>query len=132
MPPKNSAGVFETTFDDIKFDMEKTELFQRSMLTPKIEALAGQRINIRGYMFPTSTKNGITQFVLVRDNLECCFGPGAALFDCVLVRMAPGKTTTYPGPYRSIAVEGKFDVQELPGPEGRPLAIYQMTGEAVQ
>lgn len=132
LPRRNSAGVIETTFDDIKFEMEKTDLFQRSMLTPKIEALSGERINIRGYMFPTNTKNGITQFVLVRDNLECCFGPGAALFDCILVRMAPGKTTSYPGPYRSIAVQGKFDVQEMPGPDDRPLAIYQMTGEAVE
>jgi hypothetical protein len=130
LPPKNAAGVYETTFDDIKFEMEKTELFQRAMLTPKIEALAGQQINIRGYMFPTSTQNGITQFVLVRDNLECCFGPGAALFDCILVRMEPGKTTSYS--YRPIAVQGKFGIQEMPGPDGRPLAIYHMTGETVQ
>jgi hypothetical protein len=130
LPPRNSAGVLEATFDDIKFDMEKTDLFKRSMLTPKIEAMAGKRIRIGGYMFPTSTKNGITQFVLVRDNQECCFGPGAALFDCVLVRMEPGKTTSYS--YRPIAVQGTFGIEVMPGPDGRPLAIYQMTGEAVE
>jgi hypothetical protein len=130
LPPRNSSGVIEATFDDIKFEMEKTDLFKRSMLTPKIEAMAGERIRIGGYMFPTSTKNGITQFVLVRDNMECCFGPGAALFDCVLVRMAPGKTTSYS--YRPIAVQGTFGIQELPGPDGRPLAIYHMTGESVE
>lgn len=130
LPPRNSAGVIEATFDDIKFEMEKTDLFQRSMLTPKIEAMAGKRIRIGGYMFPTSTRDGITQFVLVRDNQECCFGPGAALFDCVLVRMAPGKTTSYS--YRPIAVQGTFGIEIMPGPDDRPLAIYEMTGESVE
>ena len=130
LPPRNSSGVIEATFDDVKFEMEKTDLFKRSMLTPKIEAMAGERIRIGGYMFPTSTQNGITQFVLVRDNLECCFGPGAALFDCILVRMAPGKTTSYS--YGQIAVQGKFGIEEMPGPDGRPLAIYHMTGETVE
>lgn len=130
LPRRNSSGVLEATFDDIKFEMEKTDLFQRSMLTPKINAMAGERIRISGYMFPPSRNHGLTQFVLVRDNLECCFGPGAALFDCVLVNMDSGKTASYS--YGQIAVQGTFNVQEMPGPDGRPLAIYQMTGEAVE
>ena len=129
LPPRDSSGLIDVTFDDVKFEMEKTDDFERSMLTPKINAMVGQRIRIRGYMFPTALKRGITQFVLVRDNMECCFGPGAALFDCVLVTMQPGETAEFS--IRPIAVEGAFRVEELPGPDGRPLAIYQMTGEAV-
>jgi len=129
-PPADSSGYLEATFDDIKFDMEKTDAFERSMLTPKVQSLFGKRIRIRGYMFPTLRKNGLKEFVLVRDNLECCFGPGAALYDCILVRMAPGKTAQYS--IRPIAVEGSFRFEELPGPDGRPLAIYQMTGEGVE
>lgn len=127
--PATEGAVVDATFDDIKFPMEKTELFQRSMLTPKVESLFGQRIRIRGYMYPTLRKKGLTQFVLVRDNMECCFGPGAALFDCILVTMAPGQTAEYS--IRPIAVEGRFRFEVLPGPEGRPLAIYQMEGERV-
>ena len=81
-------------------------------------------------MFPTPLSKGIKQFVLVRDNQECCFGPGAALYDCVLVTMEPGKTTEYS--YRGIAVEGELRLDELKGPDGRALAIYQMKGEAVK
>jgi hypothetical protein len=128
-PAPATEGVVEATFDDIKFPMEKTERFDRAMLTPKVESLFGKRIRIRGYMYPTLRKKGLTQFVLVRDNMECCFGPGAALFDCILVTMAPGKTAEYS--IRPIAVEGEFRLEELPGPDGRPLAIYQMRGEAV-
>jgi hypothetical protein len=123
------SGYLEATFDDIKFPMEKTQKFERSMLTPKAKSLFDKRIRIRGYMFPTLRKQGLTQFVLVRDNLECCFGPGAALYDCIVVNMAPGKTAEYS--IRPVAVEGQFRLDEMLGPDGRALAIYQMVGEGV-
>jgi hypothetical protein len=129
-PSSDSGGYVEATFDDVKFAMEKTEMFERSMLTDKVRSLFGKSIRIRGYMYPTLRKRGLTQFVLVRDNMECCFGPGAALYDCILVTMAPGKTAEYS--IRPIAVEGGFRLEELAGPDGRPLAIYQMIGDAVQ
>ena len=75
-------------------------------------------------MFPTMKKRGLTQFVLVRDNLECCFGPGAALFDCILVHMTPGNTAEFS--IRPIAVEGVFSLEEVLGPDGNHLAIYRL------
>jgi hypothetical protein len=129
-PKVDASGIVESTFDDLKFPMDKTAKFERSMLTPKVQSLFGKRIRLRGYMFPTPQKRGIKQFVLVRDNMECCFGPGAALYDCVLITMAPGQTAEYS--IRPIAVEGEFRLEELLGPDGRPLAIYQMQGEAVK
>jgi hypothetical protein len=120
----------EVTFDDIKFDMVKGTPFKREMLTPKIEELVGKPIRIRGYIFPTFQQSGITQFVLVRDNLECCFGPGAALFDCIVVTMNPGKTADYT--VRPVTVDGVFSVQELKDPDGNHIAIYAMAGEAVK
>jgi hypothetical protein len=128
--PRNAKGIRETSFDDLKFPMEKTEAFAETMLTDDVKSLFGQRIRIRGYMYPTPLKRGLKQFVLVRDNLECCFGPGAALFDCVLVSMQEGATATYT--IYPIAVDGEFRFQPLPGPDGRPLAIFQMVGEAVK
>jgi hypothetical protein len=128
-PKVDAKGITEATFDDVKFEMVKTDKFERSMLTPKVQSLFDKRIRIRGYMYPTMRKRGLTQFVLVRDNMECCFGPGAALYDCILISMEPGKTAEYS--IRPIAVEGTFRLDEYPGPDGRPLAIYQMKGEAV-
>jgi hypothetical protein len=131
LPEPDASGYIETTFDDLKFEMTKTELFDRSMLTPKVNALMGKKIRIRGYIFPTLRKTGLDRIVLVRDNMECCFGPGAALFDCILVTMAPGKTAEYT--IRPVAVEGEIRLEELPGgPNGRPLAIYQMVGHKVE
>jgi hypothetical protein len=131
LPDPDASGYIETTFDDLKFEMTKTELFDRAMLTPKVNALMGKKIRIRGYIFPTLRKTGLTRIVLVRDNMECCFGPGAALFDCILVTMAPGKTAEYS--IRPVAVEGTIRLEELQGgPDGRPLAIYQMVGDKVE
>jgi hypothetical protein len=124
------SGVIESSFDDIRFPMDKAQKFERSMLTPKAKSLFEKKIRIRGYMYPTLRRRGLSQFVLVRDNMECCFGPGAALYDCILVSMKPGQTAEYT--IRPIAVEGVFRIEEVMGPEGRPLAIYQMAGEAVQ
>ncbi len=120
----------DITFDDLKFEMTKGDPFQRSMLADKIERLHGERIRIRGFILPSFQAAGITQFVLVRDNLECCFGPGAALFDCILVEMAAGKTTSFT--VRPVAVEGVFNIKPLLGPGGKHLAIYRLEGWSVK
>jgi hypothetical protein len=132
-PPARSAGtaaIREITFDDIKLELQKGEPFTRDRLTPRVVDLERQRVRIRGYILPSFQQSGLTQFVLVRDNQECCFGPGAALHDCVVVRMQPGQTAEFS--IRPVAVEGRFRVEELRGPDGRHLAIYALDGERVQ
>jgi len=124
-------GVIEATFDDIKFEIEQSEPFRREMLTPQIEALFGRSIRLRGYMLPSMRRTGLKQFVLVRDNQECCFGPGAALYDCVLVEMQDGANVDYS--IRPVAVEGTLQFRELKDPvTGRHLAVFQIEGQAVE
>jgi hypothetical protein len=127
---RGPVRAVEKTFDDVKFEHPAGEAFRREMIGPQIEALAGQRIRIRGYILPTAQKRGIKQFVLVRDNQECCFGPGAALYDCILVEMQPGKTAEFS--IRPVAVEGTFGIDILQGDDDKPLAIYRMEGESVR
>ena len=130
-PSQGAPGrVLDRSFDDVKFEMEKGDPFTPSLLPADVASLDGQRIRIRGYILPSFQQEGITQFVLVRDNMECCFGPGAALYDCIVVRMLPGKSTNFS--VRPVAVSGTFHVEELIGPDGRHLAIYSMDGEAVE
>jgi hypothetical protein len=120
----------DISFDDIKFDIEKGADFEPSMLTSKIEKLAGQSVRIRGYILPSFQQKGITQFVLVRDNMECCFGPGAALYDCIVVDMEAGKSTSFT--VRPVAVTGEFSIKPFKGPNGKHLAIYHLRGESVK
>jgi hypothetical protein len=118
------------TFDDVKFKLKKGAPFKRSLLTEKIESLDGQLVKIRGYILPSFKQTGVTRFILVRDNLECCFGPGAALFDCIVVDMVEGKSTSFT--VRPIAVEGVFTVREYKGPDGKHLAIYHLRARAAK
>jgi hypothetical protein len=130
-PATRSAGAIrEISFDDIKFDMEKGAPFTRDLLPERVTALERERVRIRGYILPSFQQTGLAQFVLVRDNMECCFGPGAALYDCVVVRMQPGKTTNFS--IRPVAVAGTFRLEELRGPDGKHLAIYALEGEEVR
>ena len=86
--PTNSPAAAETTqnitFDTLKFPLEKNADYQRSLLTPGIESLDHRPVKLRGYILPSFQQSGLTQFVLVRDNQECCFGPGAALVSTAL------------------------------------------------
>jgi hypothetical protein len=128
--PARRGSPREITFDDIKFDMEKGAPFTPDLLPKRVTALEETRIRIRGYILPSFQQTGLTQFVLVRDNMECCFGPGAALYDCIVVRMEPGKSADFS--IRPVAVQGTFRLQELRGPDGNHLAIYAMDGEDVR
>ncbi|MCA9241706.1 MAG: DUF3299 domain-containing protein [Planctomycetales bacterium] len=129
-PEPTDDRLANKTFDDLKFDIEPDAPFYREMLTEGVESLDGRRIKIRGYIFPTPQRHGLKEFVLVRDNMECCFGPGAALYDCILIEMQPGRTASFS--VRPVSVTGRFRVEEFPGPEGRPLAVFRIAGEAVE
>lgn len=117
----------DISFDDLKFDIEKGGKFEESMLTKEIKALNKQTIKLRGYILPNSVykSSGIENFVLVRDNMECCFGPGAAIYDCVIVNMEKGKTTDFTT--KPVAVRGKFEIEEYKFPDGTLAAIYKIT-----
>lgn len=123
----------EITFDDLKFDIEKDGKFEREMLTEEIEKLHDQTVRLRGFILPASVMQlrNIKKFVLVRDNQECCFGPGAALYDAVIVQMVGDATVEFTT--RPVAVKGKFKIKEFkyPGDEGH-YAIYEIQATEVQ
>jgi hypothetical protein len=125
-------SVKNITFDHIKFEMKKDEKFKQRMLTDKIRDLFEKDIKIRGYILPTFKQDGLTSFVLVRDNMECCFGPGAALFDCIIVTMVEGKTASFTP--RPVTVEGKFTFQKYEDPirPGELRAIYHLDATRVK
>lgn len=121
---KNTDDVLYLTFDDVEFEMEKDEDFDRDMLTDDINEMEGKRISIRGFILPNGTRqSGNRKFILVRDNKECCFGPGAALYDCVLVKLRKDHEVDFT--VRPVTVEGTLQLKELEI-GGRTMAIYRM------
>ena len=128
--PRAGDRPYDKTFDDLRFEIAVGQPYKPEMLPETIEAMKGQRIRIRGFILPTPQKRGIKTFVLVRDNQECCFGPGAALYDCILVEMETGKSAEFS--ILPVTVEGTFDIQEVRGPDGMHLAIYHLAAESVE
>lgn len=119
------------TFDDVKFDIEPDAKFERDMLTDDIESLRGQRILVRGYITPLSVMSNrdLTDFVLVRDNQECCFGPGAAIYDCIKIELARGQLTDFT--VFPIAVEGTFRIDPI-GDDERLWSLYKLVDAKVR
>ena len=130
----------EITFDDLKFEIEKDSPFDDKMLDKDVKSLDGIKVKLSGYILPSTLfrETNIDQFVLVRDNQECCFGPGAALFDCVIIEMNPGKTTDFVT--RPVTVHGKLKIDtkkyKYPGGKGprgaTHMAIFRIEGDAVK
>lgn len=120
----------EITFDTIKLDLKKDQPFRPELLTDDVKKLDKVLVRLRGYILPGVLEKGIKQFVLVRDNMECCFGPGAALHDCVMVEMDEGRTVEFTT--RPVTVEGVFSLHEIKTPDGTYLSIYRLAGRSVK
>ena len=124
----------EITFDDLKFDIEKGAKFEPEMITKELMELDKKIFKLRGFILPATVfqQTGIKEFVLVRDNQQCCFGPGAAIYDCVMVEMNLEKTTKFST--RVVTVKGKLeiDTEKYKDEEGSNYAIYRMTAEEVK
>jgi hypothetical protein len=125
----------ELTFDDLKFEMEKGAKFKPEMLTQANKDIDKKVWELRGFILPLTllSRTGIKEFVLVRDNQQHCFGPGAALYDCVMVTMIPGETIEYAT--RIVTVKGKLEIDtesfQYPVENGH-YAVYKMTAEEVK
>ncbi|MCC7085219.1 MAG: hypothetical protein IT427_09455 [Pirellulales bacterium] len=64
-------------------------------IPPEAIALNGKKVLVKGYVYPSSRKEGITQFLLVRDQGDCCFGGNPKLTDRILVRLNDPKGFTF-------------------------------------
>jgi len=117
------------SFDDLQLDMQEDAVFESSMLTQRVKELDGQRVRIRGFIFPAIfQQTGITQFPLIK-NTQCKFGPGGLAHHIILVDLQPGLSTSFT--VRPIAVEGLLTVRPFHGPDGNTWTIYHLVGDKI-
>lgn len=64
-------------------------------IPPDVAALNGKRVYLKGFIYPGKRPFDLTQFVLCKDNAQCCFGGQPALWDMVGVTLTGNKTTDY-------------------------------------
>lgn len=65
------------------------------LIPPEVRALEGKRIYLKGFMYPTGRPYALTQFILCKDNAQCCFGGQPALQDMIGVVMTKNQTTDH-------------------------------------
>lgn len=124
-------GTADVSFDSLKFDIQPDEPYVDGMLPEAIQRLDGRQVVIRGFILPGSVyrDSGIKQFVLIRDNQQCCFGPGAKLYHNMQVELQEGKTTrfsTFP-----VTVKGEFHIRPWHAPDGKCYSVYHLTAKSV-
>ena len=78
---------------------------------PDIAALDGKSLFLKGYMYPEGQPDGITSFILCRDNGQCCFGGQPKLTDMIKVKMPKGLTARYDP--NMVSVAGTFRLRDL-------------------
>ncbi|MCC7420024.1 MAG: DUF4190 domain-containing protein [Planctomycetaceae bacterium] len=90
---------------------------------PDVRVLDGQPIFLKGYMYPERQTNGLTEFVLVKDNLQCCFGGQPQLTDMMTVTMDKGMTVDFTT--EQVSVAGIFRAR-APQQSGALQTVYKI------
>jgi len=117
------AFVGSLTFLSIVYAAELPQGFQRldyTMLQPldgdpptavpdTAYAMDGTSVLLKGYIYPGSKQHGIVQFLLVRDQGDCCFGGNPKITDRVLVQMRDTQGIEFSPRLTKIA--GRFSVR---------------------
>jgi len=88
------------------------------------QAVAGQQVLLKGYMYPGSRQRGITEFLLCRDQGDCCFGGQPKITDRVLVRLADPVGIAFTQGLVKIA--GRFRVEPAGAPELGGGVLYHL------
>lgn len=119
------------SFDDLNIGMQVDARFRPQMLEydgGRVKELFGRKIVVAGYMNPTDTLRGVTEFILLR-NLECKFGPGGQADHLVHVLMDEGLTTEFTD--KVVYVEGVLSLNPFPTDEPVTWSIYDVQATKV-
>lgn len=95
---------------------------------PDVQKLVGQKVMIKGYMYPMGRMTGIKSFVLCRDNGDCCFGGQPKTTDMILVKMNGDKTVEFYDNKVMVSVSGVFKAEPTVDETGLQ-PVYQLDCE---
>ncbi len=117
-------GAIKVDFDFLGgFDYERDE-----RIPEKVKELNGKIVNITGFMLPIDFDSGVVKsFMLLNNQMGCCFGIMPRVNDFVYVEMPEGKSTKYMTDI-PLRVTGRFEVvnENLVG------GLYSMTADKVE
>ncbi len=97
--PEGPEQALRVSYDDLDLlkvlNMEPVPEDAANYFPKWLSGLDGERIRIRGFMYPTFQETDLPGFVLARDNEICCFGRNPKIYDLIEVSLRGGVTTDY-------------------------------------
>ncbi len=97
-------------------------------IPPEALALDGQQVFIKGYVYPGSQTQGIRQFLLVRDQGDCCFGGDPKITDRIQVQLADTRGFTHTSRLHKLAGTFRIDRREKAYGEAPGAVFYHLEG----
>ena len=119
------AGYLRVSFNELS-NYQPTFSDGQMHFAPEVAELEGKPIYIKGYMYPTRQKFGISEFVLVKDTGQCCFGGQPKLTDMIVVKFDDGTTVNH-REQQLVGIGGVFRAA-LPVQSGALTAVYTIEG----
>ncbi len=122
-------GYRRVTFGQLKPD--EAERDRHLSIPTEVESLDGQKVFIKGYMRPPAHRFGIEQFLLVRDNNECCFGKNIpAYYDRIQVELAGNLRTDYSR--RMFRAAGTLKIDPSQAHDGSELPAFRLVTDYLE
>lgn len=123
----NKAG--EPTATGAKPDAAKADAPKpiSNQIPERIRKLNGQKLTVQGFMVPLEVRrNSVKSFLLVRNQMVCCFGAASSFNEWVYVQMEGDRAVKYT-PDVLVSVYGTFDLGE-DIQDGMVMSIYRVKG----
>jgi hypothetical protein len=101
------------------------------IMPPSAMDLDGKRVFVKGYMYPGAQTRGIKQFLLCRDNGDCCFGGNPKLTDRILVQLTDSRRMEYSKRLQKLA--GTFRIKPAMAIDGAQGGVlYHLEADYLQ
>ena len=140
-PKPGTDGRLEVRFRHLSLDELDDEAFEGVMddlmrgekrFPESIAALDGARIEVVGYMIPEEwQRREVTEFMLVRDLLACCFGGAPQPDEWIHVSMKEGTGSSY-YPFVAVSVMGTLRIEGIDDGAGYAAGCFRLEGTEVE
>ena len=133
--PKGLEDHEDVSFDRLSsyayevFELKKGEQ-PKEQIPASVKALDGKKVAVKGFMLPyRNVGEGVTEFILLRNQGLCCFGTVPRMNEWIHVKMAPGKGAPYAidlpiTVFGTLAVGEEYEKNVL-------MSLYRMESTAV-
>lgn len=127
---KLASFVMEALPIDPAADKSVKPSIDESKIPAEVKALSGKDVRVTGFMIPVKLVNGlVTEFLLVKDQLSCCYGGSPNPNHWVMVKLPKGVKNISDMP---VHVYGRLTVGPVFDTSNYLIAVYSMDAQMAE